>query len=44
MIVGLTQTTDFLPFAGHSFALRGEKMTCNRRKSTMLPQAMIAFA
>ena len=30
--IGLTQTTDFLPFVGHFFALRGEKMTYKRRK------------
>jgi hypothetical protein len=42
LLTGLTQATDFLPFVGTFFAPQGEKSTY--KKSTMLPQAIIAFA
>jgi hypothetical protein len=35
-----TQTTDFLPFAGH-FSPGGAKNDLQKKKSTMLPQAMM---
>jgi hypothetical protein len=41
--VVLTQTTDFLPFAGN-FSPCGAKNYLQKKKSTMLPQATAAFA
>jgi hypothetical protein len=41
---GLTQAKDFLLFVGYFFALRGEKISYLEKESTMLPQALIAFA
>jgi len=42
-LLGLTQTTDFLPFVGH-FSPCGAKNDLQKKESTRLPQAAITFA
>jgi len=44
LIIGLTQTTDLLLFAGYFLPLHRQKITCKEKKSTLLPQARGAFA
>jgi hypothetical protein len=41
--LALTQTTDFFPFVGY-FSPSGAKNNLQKKESTMLPQARIAFA
>jgi hypothetical protein len=41
--LALTQTTDFFPFVGY-FSPRWAKNNLQKKESTMLPQARIAFA
>jgi hypothetical protein len=41
--IGLTQITDFSPFVGH-FCPAGRKNDLQKKESTMLPQAIVAFA